>query len=106
MTPCSVALCDRPAKTRGWCDSHYTRVKRYGDPRPDWPLNAGQLDRIRRKTEGSQPDECWTFTGAKLRGYGKVSNGYVHRVAYELLVGPIPDGLQLDHLCPRTRVHP
>lgn len=22
-----------------------------------------------------------------------------HRLVYELLVGPIPDGLQLDHLC-------
>lgn len=27
----------------------------------------------------------------------------VHRVVYELLVGPIPEGLQLDHLC-RNRV--
>jgi hypothetical protein len=27
----------------------------------------------------------------------------VHRVAYELLVGPIPEGLELDHLCRNTR---
>lgn len=44
-------------------------------------------------------------------GYGYVRiNGkqyYAHRVAYELLVGPIPAGLHIDHLC-RTRlcVHP
>ncbi|MDP9224875.1 MAG: HNH endonuclease [Actinomycetota bacterium] len=25
-----------------------------------------------------------------------------HRVAYELLVGPIPEGLTLDHLCRNT----
>lgn len=47
---------------------------------------------------------CWLWTGALTRGdYGTISvNGRdraVHRVAYEILVGPIPDGLQLDHLC-------
>ena len=30
-------------------------------------------------------------------GYNKV--GYGHRVAYEAVHGPIPDGLELDHLC-------
>lgn len=40
-------------------------------------------------------------------GYGRFSVNnqtyYVHRFAYELLVGPIPDGLTVDHLC-RTRL--
>lgn len=40
-------------------------------------------------------------------GYGRFYDGqrdvYAHRFAYELWVGPIPDGLQLDHLC-RTRL--
>jgi hypothetical protein len=37
-------------------------------------------------------------------GYGKVGKPtrIAHRVAYELVVGPIPEGLQIDHLC-RTR---
>lgn len=47
---------------------------------------------------------CWVWAGARYpSGYGHVGRGglslYVHRVAYELLVGPIPEGLQLDHLC-------
>lgn len=48
--------------------------------------------------------ECWLWR-AKLqnRGYGQFSfNGHAvlaHRFAYELLIGPIPDGLTLDHLC-------
>lgn len=47
---------------------------------------------------------CWLFTGARNhRGYGQVGvdgkTRSAHRIAYEALVGPIPDGLHIDHLC-------
>ncbi|MEU6397826.1 HNH endonuclease signature motif containing protein [Streptomyces cinnamoneus] len=49
---------------------------------------------------------CWLWTGAINRGgYGAISKGrregaaIVHRVVWELLVGPIPNGADLDHLC-------
>ena len=47
---------------------------------------------------------CWYWTGAKIpTGYGSIRHQgkakMVHRVAYEILVGPIPEGLELDHLC-------
>jgi hypothetical protein len=47
---------------------------------------------------------CWPWTGkAESRGHGQIMLNYrhhaTHRVAYELLVGPIPEGLTLDHLC-------
>lgn len=49
---------------------------------------------------------CWLWTGARAGGYGKVyvggrSGGMVgaHRVAWEVLVGPIPDGLRVLHRC-------
>jgi hypothetical protein len=47
---------------------------------------------------------CWEWTaGLNERGYGQFRIGPVkrkaHRVAYELLVSSIPDGLELDHLC-------
>ncbi len=50
------------------------------------------------------PAGCWQWTGARSSsGYGQVGISGVskstHRVAYELLVGAIPDGLQIDHLC-------
>jgi hypothetical protein len=57
------------------------------------------------------PGGCLIYTGPlNNRGYGHISttvNGAsasdgVHRVVYEAMVGPIPTGLQLDHLC-RTR---
>lgn len=47
---------------------------------------------------------CWLWTGAKADGYGRVGLSgrkriAAHRLAYTLLVGPIPEGSQLDHLC-------
>ncbi len=57
-----------------------------------------------------EPDDgCWAWTGQIMKtGYGRVrmkdsvnSCGLelAHRAVYELLKGPIPEGLQLDHLC-------
>ena len=51
---------------------------------------------------------CWLWTGAtNSKGYGYifVSNAHpariimAHRHSYERSIGPIPKGLQLDHLC-------
>lgn len=47
---------------------------------------------------------CWEWQGSLTRGYGTFApKRFVllraHRVAYELLRGSIPDGLELDHLC-------
>jgi hypothetical protein len=52
------------------------------------------------------PDGCWIWGGARAgrsSEYGVIhlqgKNVRAHRVAYEMLRGPIPEGLQLDHLC-------
>lgn len=56
-------------------------------------------------------DDCWNWLGAKqVGGYGrfKAEGGrtgpvvLVHRWTYEHFVGPIPDGLTIDHLCRNT----
>lgn len=50
---------------------------------------------------------CWVWTGyVGPDGYGKISRGgrggarvVAHRLSYEIHVGPVPSGLELDHLC-------
>ena len=52
---------------------------------------------------------CWLWTAKTTRGYGKIGHGSridgteghlsAHRVSYEIHRGPIPDGLEIDHLC-------
>lgn len=56
--------------------------------------------------KSTDSDGCWIWTGSNSKPfpnaavYGKYTHrGVAHRVAYELLVGPIPEGLELDHLC-------
>lgn len=51
-----------------------------------------------------QTETCWLWKAYRDRdGYGVLTcrPKYMraHRFAYELLIGPIPEGLQLDHLC-------
>lgn len=60
--------------------------------------------RVNAKIDFTGP--CWLWTASKTgNGYGKIwwtaEQRLVpaHRVVYELLVGPIPDGMELDHLC-------
>lgn len=45
--------------------------------------------------------DCWLWTAAcNPKGYGKFrATGTAHRIAYIDLVGPIPEGMELDHLC-------
>jgi hypothetical protein len=69
---------------------------------------------VRRKTPAErawakieQTDTCWNWTGyvGSRDGYAQIWIGpgtrkaQAHRFVYELLVGPIPEGMQLDHLC-------
>jgi hypothetical protein len=53
---------------------------------------------------------CWEWTrGTTTDGYGRAWDPrigkavYAHRAAYEMLVGPIPEGMHLDHLCRNRR---
>jgi hypothetical protein len=54
--------------------------------------------RVNRKTE------CWEWDDAiSVKGYGRCiierRSAQAHRVVYEMMRGPVPDGLELDHLC-------
>jgi hypothetical protein len=53
-------------------------------------------------------DGCWRWTGARTGGSGgqpyaylrmNKKNHYGHRLAYQTFIGPIPAGLEIDHLC-------
>jgi len=68
-------------------------------------MSAADVARFWSKV--SKTENCWNWTGWLRLGYGQFNVGRrkfaAHRVAYELTVGPIPEGMQLDHLCRNTR---
>lgn len=101
---CAVNGCDAQPVARDLCNAHWKRWSTYGDPQgsaPPWPTAE---ERFWSKVDTDGPGGCWLWTGAlNADGYGSFqvesrrSIG-VHRYAYELLVGPIPAGLELDHV--------
>lgn len=100
---CAVDGCEGRYKARGFCNQHYRRFLRSGTTdliKPD------AEERFWAKVEPTGC--CWYWTGEiGANGYGryavkidgKTAHYGAHRYAYELLVGPIGEGLTLDHLC-------
>jgi hypothetical protein len=67
--------------------------------------NLPAMDRVMIRSEWRGP--CVVYTGTLNKGgYGTVHSErkqwLVHRLMWTLLVGPIPEGLTLDHLCRNT----
>lgn len=64
-------------------------------------INGTVLERFEGKIV--QDGDCWHWTGNLNLGYGRIAINrkptYAHRWSYEYHIGPIPDGLVLDHLC-------
>lgn len=116
MEKCSVSSCTRSSDGgHGWCRAHYMRWYQTGDVRADVPLRLHNVDpqlRFWPKVDKAGPTSdflptnspCWTYTGHIDRnGYGlfRFGGSHVgaHRFSYEVVIGPIPAGLELDHLC-------
>lgn len=108
---CSMDECESPHLAKGLCRKHYLRKWKHGspdvnkNPRLGWPANV--ILRLRFLPPDALSTGCIEFTGPRdPRGYGIVvsrSEGerrvQPHVALYELLVGPVPGGLELDHLC-------
>jgi len=67
---------------------------------PSWQQRAREY--VRRRV--IDRTSCWT-TGLRLdrHGYARSTFEYrhwfIHRLSYEAYVGPIPDGMVIDHIC-------
>jgi hypothetical protein len=105
VTECLVDECDQAPLAKSLCRKHYYFLRRTG-----WlpERNIVKPDPVehfwQRVDKSNGPDACWPWLKAiNGGGYGSLQwQTHVraaHRVAYELTVGPIPDGLELDHTC-------
>jgi hypothetical protein len=104
---CRIDDCEKGGKLRrGWCVMHYKRWERNGDPllTTRAPHGTSFIDKVDRFLDGRPEGECWPWRGVRtMHGYGSVTlDGravVAHRASYETFVGPIPEGLEIDHLC-------
>jgi hypothetical protein len=76
-----------------------SKAKRDTRPRP-------AIVRYWEKVLKGEPGECWTWQGyidSKGNGYGQFWDGAkllkAHRYSYEIVNGPIPAGMVIDHVC-------
>ena len=105
---CAIEGCDGEHSGRGFCRMHYNRWRRHGDPNYLKMRMHRGLPPEERFWKFVEVGDCWTWTGGTTNGYGRFSPSKdapqygAHRWAWEHLVGPISDGMQIDHLCRNT----
>lgn len=96
-TPTPLAVQTR--KARGWIKGQPVRfISRHHLTSPV------RTPRVRLLEKTEKTDTCWLWAGSLTTGgYGQLSIAgrltQAHRLAYELYVGAIPEGFQIDHLC-------
>lgn len=122
---CTIDGCESTHRIRrGWCNAHYLRWLRHGDPlegNPS-PRPVREFDHASAAADGEPVNrygqtlrgillshvvyegECWVMNvSLTSNGYAQVmfnkKSALAHRASYEIHIGPIPDGAVIDHLC-------
>lgn len=57
-------------------------------------------ERMQKFIDKTSEHGCWLWRGSLNNyGYGRLDRTYSHILAWETANGPVPDGMELDHLC-------
>ena len=83
-------------------DSNYRRCVDCGTPTRIRTRRCPRCAKSRRERPLYVVSEsgCWVWARSlDKEGYGRWAGKSAHRFFYEKFVGPIPDGLEIDHLC-------
>lgn len=111
---CSIEECPKDSWSRGWCEGHYKRWRKHGDPRAGRkvsPKGMPEEERFWMRVDKNGPlvraelGPCWVWTaGTTGAGYGAFypDSGRqmgAHRWVYMNQVGALPDGIVPDHQC-------
>lgn len=106
MRTCELAGCDRKHFGKGLCKMHYTRWWRTGDVNTVRDGNNIEIDPAKRLRERTQRQgECVVYTAGYRRSSGHRLMSFrgkptgVHRIAWILEHGEIPEGLGVLHRC-------
>lgn len=104
-----------------WCRGRRVRVRRHDDgwygpwwfpvvrktafnkPKTALPVGEEESIKARLLPQIDESEGCWNWNGVVSKGYGLIKihsrSVRVHRLMYEVFIGPIPEGFVIDHLC-------
>lgn len=111
---CRVEGCKNTAWAHRLCSKHLTRLKRHGSlEKPGMTFYERFWNKVDENGPIPEHDAglgcCWEWTASVgNNGYGHFfpaagTMDLAHRMAYMLVKGDIPEGLQIDHLCRNKR---
>lgn len=100
---CSIPDCGRPNARRGYCNKHYLRLIRYGDPLASGPLKNRMVKWLKEKSFYTG-DDCVEWPFSKWHnGYGQFrwkGLAGAHRIMCYMVYGPPPTSKhQAAHSC-------
>lgn len=99
---CQIDGCSSHVHARGLCNKHYIRWRKVN---PGLAKRRPWDEAFWARVDKNGPGGCWLWTGhLQPSGYARTrtpsgSSRAVHLIVYEMLVGPIPHGMQIDHVC-------
>lgn len=116
MAECEIEGCPEDAvvpRRKGYCKGHYYNYTYRGDPLAEGPRFQHGMSLLEKMERGYEilPNGCWRWktNHNQSNGYGRVwfEGKYIdaHRVAYEVWIGPIPEGKDVGHKCHDEAAH-
>jgi len=102
---CKIEGCEKKKKARGWCNKHWQRWWRNGDPeKGKWDEDKSPIQNVLERYIPEPNTGCWIWEGSTDgTGYPNVwnggSKGLVHRMIWQYYYGEIPEGYVIAHNC-------
>ena len=103
---CSVEGCDKVARCKGLCQSHYMRQWRHGTATAGGNARYATQEAsfAARAKDAGDGSGCINWAGSKsATGHGVIGgtgrSNLAHRYSWEQANGPVPEGMILDHAC-------
>ncbi len=103
---CAIDGCEQRVRVKihGLCGRHYKRLTRHGDPTAGAAYAHEPIEsRIRRFSRENESGRWIWRLALNANGYGIIGvanrSKLAHRASFEAFIGPVPEGLELDHVC-------
>jgi hypothetical protein len=90
---CSIDGCGRKIIARGWCNAHWLRWNRHGDPlagRPPIGTKIGEPKQFIESAISYESNDCLIWPYCRVRGYAVIGKRLVSHIVCELTKGPRP----------------